>query len=107
MPKITIIAPDGTSTIAEVPPDLSIMRVAVDLNIPGIRAECGGACACATCLVVVDPIWAAKLPPPTTMEQSMLGDEEEVAGGVPRLSCQLKVTEKLDGMIVQVSKSFY
>ena len=107
MPKITFIAPDGTPVVAEVALEMSIMQAAVDLDIPGIRAECGGACACATCMVAVDPVWAARLPAPGAMEQSMLEDEDDDADGVRRLSCQIKMTETLDGLVVRVAKTFY
>jgi len=107
MPNITIIALDGTPNTIDVPVEKSIMQAAVDLDIPGIRAECGGACACATCMVLVDPVWAAKLPAPSPMEHSMLEDEEADEDGVRRLSCQIKSSEALEGLVVKVAKTFY
>ena len=107
MPKITIIALDGTPNVIDIPVGKSIMQAAVDLDIPGIRAECGGACACATCQVIVEPQFAAALPEPSAMEQSMLEDEDGDGTGILRLSCQLNVTEAMDGLVVQVSKTFY
>ncbi len=83
-----------------------VMRVAVRNNFSGILAECGGACSCATCHVHIDRSWLDKLPPPLDTETEML----EFAEGVDdtsRLSCQLKITPQLDGLIVHVPESQY
>jgi 2Fe-2S ferredoxin len=82
------------------------MRVAVDAGIPGIVAECGGSCACATCHVYVDPAWTARLPPPNEGERAML---EAVAKmqSTSRLSCQLEIDEQLDGLTVLLPESQY
>jgi 2Fe-2S ferredoxin len=104
MPKITFIDRAGTRRVVEAPVGLSVMEAAVRNAVPGIDADCGGACACATCHVQVDPAWRAKLPPKQEMEESML----DFAIGVTaysRLSCQLTVTDDLDGLIVTTPDS--
>jgi 2Fe-2S ferredoxin len=106
MPKITYVGPDGVAQTHEVAANLSVMRGAVDNDVPGIRAECGGACACATCQVLVDPEWEGKIPAPGPMEVSML-EEAEGDGASRRLSCQINVTEALDGLVVHVPKDIY
>lgn len=102
MPKIHYLEIDGTRHTQEVKVGASVMQGAVQNNVPGILAECGGACACATCQVFVDPAWQGKVPPPGAMEESML-DAEEAADR--RLSCQIKVTEELDGLVVHLPAS--
>jgi 2Fe-2S ferredoxin len=102
MPKITYIEADGASHTLEVPVGESVMRGAVMKNVPGILAECGGACACATCQVFVDAAWMDKIPPPQAMEASMLDGED---GVTRRLSCQITVTEALDGLVVRMPKT--
>jgi 2Fe-2S ferredoxin len=80
------------------------MEGAITNEIPGIDADCGGACACATCHVYVDPAWFEKLPPQDEMELSMLDFAIERQAN-SRLSCQIKVTEALDGLVVRLPKS--
>src|SRR5271155_1714502 len=99
MAKITYVEFNGTTHTVEVKSGLSVMEGAVKHAIPGIDAECGGACACATCQVFVDEAWADKIPRSGAMEQSML---EEGEGPPCRLSCQITVTEALDGLVVRV-----
>src|SRR5665213_4359256 len=91
MPKIRYITHDGKEYEIEVAKGWSVMEGAVKNLIPGIDADCGGACACATCHVFVDPAWEAKIPPKTDMEETMLDFAPEVGPG-SRLSCQIKVT---------------
>ena len=104
MPHITYIAHDGASTTVDASVGMSVMRAAVMNAVPGIDAECGGACACATCHVLVDPDWATRLPPPAQMEADTL---ELVAAPQPnsRLSCQLTITDALDGLVVHTPAS--
>ena len=85
------------------PPGLSVMRGAIDNNIPGIDADCGGECACATCHVYVDPGWLAQIgtPVPGSQEASMLSFAA-LAEPNSRLSCQITVSEALDGLIVRL-----
>ncbi|MEE2566487.1 2Fe-2S iron-sulfur cluster-binding protein [Hyphobacterium marinum] len=100
MAKITYIEHDGTEHQVEVADGLSVMEGAVRNLIPGIDADCGGACACATCHVYVDEAWREKTGTRSAMEESML----DFADGVEdnsRLSCQIKVTADLDGLIVR------
>ena len=80
------------------------MEGAVKNLIPGIDADCGGACACATCHVYVDPAWTAKMPPKQDMEETMLDFAQELEP-TSRLSCQIKVTPELDGLVVRMPKS--
>jgi 2Fe-2S ferredoxin len=72
--------------------------------IPGIDADCGGACACATCHVYVDPAWTDKMPPKQDMEETMLDFAQELEP-TSRLSCQIKVTPELEGLVVRMPKS--
>ena len=97
MAKITYIEHDGTEHAIDVKTGLSVMEGAVKNNIPGIDADCGGACACATCHVYVDEAWLAKTGTKSTMEESMLDFAEGVQEN-SRLSCQIKVTDELDGL---------
>lgn len=102
MPKITYIEHDGTEHVVDVPVGLSVMEGAVTNNIPGIDADCGGACACSTCHVYVEPEWLDKLPPKEDMETDMLDFAYEPDEERSRLTCQLKVTPELDGLVVRM-----
>ena len=104
MAKITYIEHDGTEHVIDVKNGLSVMEGAVKNNIPGIDADCGGACACATCHVYVDPAWQAKTGKASAMEESMLDFAEGVTE-FSRLSCQIKVTDDLDGLKVTMPES--
>ena len=104
MAKITYIEHDGTEHTVEVKPGLSVMEGAVRNNVPGIDADCGGACACATCHVYVDAAWEAKTGSRSAMEDSMLDFAENVEPN-SRLSCQIKVTADLDGLVVRTPES--
>jgi 2Fe-2S ferredoxin len=76
------------------------MENAIRNGVPGIEAECGGACACATCHVHVDPVWLEKTGKPSPMEEDMLDFAFDVRAN-SRLSCQIKVSDALDGLIVR------
>ena len=104
MPKITYIDESGTKREVEVPAGWSVMEGAVKNLVPGIDADCGGACACATCHVYVDPPWLDKLPPKQEMEETMLDFGQDVRPN-SRLSCQIKVTPELDGLVVRTPRS--
>jgi 2Fe-2S ferredoxin len=104
MAKITYIELNGVEHVVDVKPGLSLMEGAVKQNVPGIDADCGGACACATCHVYVDPVWEAKTGERNAMEESMLDFAENVEPN-SRLSCQIKVTEDLDGLVVRMPES--
>jgi 2Fe-2S ferredoxin len=99
MPKITFIDHTGQSRIVEAKAGQTVMEAAVRNNVPGIVAECGGACACATCHCYVDEAWFAKLPKPSGTEADMLDFASNVKPN-SRLSCQISVTDDLDGMVV-------
>jgi 2Fe-2S ferredoxin len=100
MPKITFIDAQGESRTVEGETGSTVMEVAVRNAIPGIEAECGGACACATCHVYVDDAWAAKTGHPESMEEDMLDFAFDVRP-TSRLSCQIRVKDDLDGLIVR------
>jgi 2Fe-2S ferredoxin len=104
MAKITYIEHNGKEHVIDVAPGMSVMEGAVKHAIPGIDADCGGACACATCHVYVDPGWADKTGKQSGMEESMFDFANEVEP-TSRLSCQIKVTPELDGLIVRMPKS--
>ena len=101
MPKITYIEHNGKSHVVEVPKELSIMEGAVQNNIPGIDADCGGSCACATCHVYVDEKWFKKLKKKESAEEDML-DMAFEPKSLSRLSCQLTVSDELDGLVVNM-----
>jgi 2Fe-2S ferredoxin len=104
MARITFIQNDGTERVVEAEPGMTVMEAAVKNSIPGIAAECGGACACATCHVYVDQTWLPKLEPMQEMEKTMLDFAEAVETN-SRLSCQIKVSDALDGFTVRMPKS--
>jgi len=104
MAKITYIEFSGAEHVADVPKGSSVMEGAIKNMIPGIDADCGGACACATCHVYVDPAWTEKVGKPSSMEQSMLDFADEVKDN-SRLSCQIPVTDELDGLVVRLPAS--
>ena len=101
MAKITYIEHSGKSHVVEVPNELSVMEGAVQNNIPGIDADCGGSCACATCHVYVDEKWFNKLPNKESAEEDML-DMAFEPKKFSRLSCQLTVSDALDGLVVKM-----
>ncbi len=99
MPRITFVEHGGRRHVVDAKPGLSLMRAAVDHDVPGIDADCGGACACATCHVFVPPEWAAATGSPGTMEAEMLSFSAAVRPE-SRLACQITVTDALDGLVV-------
>ncbi len=106
MAKIKFIEHNGTEHEVDAPNGTSVMNAAVDNLVPGIDADCGGECSCATCHVVVDPAWIAKVGKPSDQEESMLDlnpDREENS----RLSCQIEVSDDLDGLVVQLPEFQY
>ncbi|MBI1213419.1 MAG: 2Fe-2S iron-sulfur cluster binding domain-containing protein [Alphaproteobacteria bacterium] len=104
MAKITYIEFNGKEHVVDVKNGMSVMEGAVKNLIPGIDADCGGACACATCHVYVDNAWLDKLEPMQEMEKTMLDFAEGVEAN-SRLSCQIKVSDALDGLVVRTPKS--
>jgi ferredoxin, 2Fe-2S len=101
MPQITFIQPDGTEQVVDGQTGMTVMETAKKHMIEGIEAECGGACACATCHVYVDEAWLEKVGGPNEMEEDMLDFAFDVRPA-SRLSCQIKVTNDLNGLVVRV-----
>jgi 2Fe-2S ferredoxin len=101
MAKITYIEFGGGEHAVDVRNGLSVMEGAIKNNVPGIDADCGGACACATCHVYVDEAWREKTGSASAMEESMLDFAQNVEPN-SRLSCQIRVTDALDGLIVRL-----
>lgn len=104
MPTIIYVQPDGarrsvTATLGD-----TVMNAAVTNDVPGIVAECGGSCSCATCHVYVDEAWQDTAGPPSAMEEDMLDFAIDVRAS-SRLSCQIEVTEALDGLVVHVPET--
>ena len=104
MAKITFVDHTGESRSVEAESGSTVMEAAIRNAIPGIEAECGGACACATCHVYVDEAWLEKTGDKSAMEESMLDFAENVEPN-SRLSCQIKVTDALDGLVVKMPES--
>jgi ferredoxin, 2Fe-2S len=102
MPRVTYVQPDGQTRLVDAPAGTTVMEAAVDNDVAGIVAECGGACSCATCHVYVDPQWLDKLPRRDPQEDGMLDcvlDRRENS----RLSCQIVLKDDLDGLVVRVA----
>jgi len=104
MGKITFIEFDGTEHEVEAKVGQSVMEAAIRVDVPGIDADCGGACACATCHVYVEPEWVDKTGTRSPMERSMLDFAENVEEN-SRLSCQIKYSDELDGLRVRMPES--
>jgi 2Fe-2S ferredoxin len=104
MPQITFITADGAHRTVDARNGDSVMQTAIKNGIPGIDADCGGACACATCHVYVDESWKDRVSKVGDMESSML-DFAQVVLPNSRLSCQLQVVEALDGLVVAIPES--
>lgn len=83
-------------------PGQSLMKAAVDANVAGIEADCGGSLTCATCHVIVAPEWAARLPPPVADEVDMLDFASSPVEPESRLSCQIRLQPELDGLVVRL-----
>jgi 2Fe-2S ferredoxin len=99
MAKITYIDAAGVARTVDGEIGSTVMETAIKNGVPGIEAECGGACACSTCHVYVDEGWCEKTGEPSPMEEDMLDFAFEVKPN-SRLSCQIKVSEALDGLVV-------
>ncbi len=106
MPKIIYQTRDGSRHEVEVENGYSVMEGAINNNIDGIVAECGGACACATCHGYIDEAWIEKLAPMDDMEDSMLDAAFERKTN-SRLTCQIEVSDELDGLVVHVGENEY
>lgn len=102
MPKVIYVHPDRSQTVVDVPAGTSVMQAAVANGVAGIVAECGGSAMCATCHVYINEPFAARLPPINDVEDAMLDSTICERTDQSRLSCQLIVTEELDGLIVRL-----
>lgn len=101
MARIIFITPDDARYEVDAAAGSSAMENAVRNDIPGIDADCGGACACATCHVYVDKAWREATGTPSEMEEDMLDFASELRPG-SRLSCQIRMNEALDGLVLRV-----
>ncbi|MEM7278770.1 MAG: 2Fe-2S iron-sulfur cluster-binding protein [Pseudomonadota bacterium] len=104
MPKIIYIDTDGSRKEVDVKTGYTVMEGGMDNGVDGIIAECGGACACATCHAYIDEAWVSKLPEMDDMEDSMLDVAYERKDN-SRLTCQIEITDELDGLIVHVAEN--
>ena len=102
MPDITFIHPDGEEQGMEAPEGVSVMQAATGAGVRGIVAECGGSAMCATCHVYVDPAWVDRLPAPLSNELEMLECTADERRPESRLSCQIKLTADLQGLVVRL-----
>lgn len=106
MAKIKFIQFDGTETVVEAENGTSVMNAAIDNLVPGIDADCGGECSCATCHVIVDDAWIGVVGKPSEQEESMLDlNPDRVENS--RLSCQISVSDEIDGIVVQLPEFQY
>ncbi len=101
MGKVTYIQPDGSKQEVELDNGATVMEGAVQNDVSGIDADCGGACACATCHVYIEPAWREKVGKPEDMEEGMLDFATEVKEE-SRLSCQITMSDELDGLVVRL-----
>lgn len=105
MPKVTYIEHDGTEYNVELPAGWSLMQGATLNGVDGIEGECGGSCGCATCHCYVDQAWLGKLAPMSETEDEMLDCTESPRAENSRLSCQIKLTPELDGIVVRLPEA--
>lgn len=101
MPSVTYVESNGTEHVVDLASGMSVMEGARNAGVPGIDADCGGACSCATCHVHVAPEWLDRLSGPEMLETEML-DCADGLDEYSRLSCQIKMTEALNGLVVHV-----
>jgi 2Fe-2S ferredoxin len=106
MPVVNFVSHDGSTVQADVASGTSIMQAALDSGIDGIIAECGGACSCATCHCYVDKNWLGKTGEAEEIEKEMLECVLEPQDN-SRLSCQISVTDEMDGIVINIPESQY
>ena len=104
MARITYIEFNGREHVVDVPAGLSVMEGAKKNDIPGIDADCGGGCSCGTCHVYVDPAWREQVGGRNPIEEATIEFADNVEAN-SRLSCQIKVSDELDGLIVRMPES--
>ena len=107
MPKVTYIESDGTENIFEVQSGVSVMAAAVENGLTSIAADCGGGMACATCHIYVDDSWLDRVPEADIMESAMLDCVAADRSANSRLSCQIDVSDKIDGLVVRIPSTQY
>jgi 2Fe-2S ferredoxin len=104
VPKITFVEFNDRKHVVDAPENISVMQAAKTNAVPGIDADCGGNCSCATCRVYVDPAWTEIVGKPHELESDMLDFVKDIKDNI-RLSCQITVTKELDGLIVRMPRS--
>jgi len=104
MVRVTFIDHAGAETTIEAAPGFTLMEAAKASDIAGIEAVCGGNCYCGTCRVVVDPVWRAAVGPASDFEAPVLESTGDEADGL-RCSCQIAISDRLDGLIVRLPQS--
>jgi 2Fe-2S ferredoxin len=102
MPIVNFVSKSGEATRIDVPPGISVMQAALNHKVAGILGECGGNCMCATCHVYVEEPFLARIPPAKDNEKFMLSIAAEGPATNSRLSCQIKMTDELDGIVVRL-----
>lgn len=102
MPKIKYITHDGTEYVVDVESGISAMEGAIQNMVPGIDADCGGAAACGTCHVYVDPDWFEKTGPAQSEQEREMLNLQDHAQSNSRLSCQIKISDTLDGLVLRL-----
>ncbi len=102
MTRILFIQPDGREQAAQAKPGQSVMQAAIGAMVPGIVADCGGACSCATCHGYVDEAWVDRVPPPSADEAEMIDAGCLDVQPTSRLTCQIKVTPEMEGLVVRI-----
>jgi 2Fe-2S ferredoxin len=102
MPIVTYVSSSGVSQQVDVPSGMSVMQAALNHRVEGILGECGGNCMCATCHVYIDASFLSRIPPAKDNEKFMLSIAAEGPESSSRLSCQIKMTEELDGIIIRL-----
>ena len=105
MPRVTYIQPDGASETIEADDGATVMHTAVTNGVAGVLADCGGACSCATCHVYIDEAWLDRVDPPSEDELGMLECTASERRANSRLSCQIELSESLDGLVVRTPET--
>jgi 2Fe-2S ferredoxin len=107
MTQVTFIDASGTARTVDAPAGMSVADAALDARVPGIEADCGGFCACATCHVYLDEEWYSRVPPADELEQAMIATEAVDPRPNSRLSCQLRLSDAIDGIVVHTPARQY
>ena len=105
MTRILFIQPDGRELSADGDPGQSVMQAAIGAMVPGIVADCGGACSCATCHGYVDEAWVDRVPPSSAEEADMIDAGCLDVLPTSRLTCQIRLTSDLDGLVIRIPPS--